>query len=56
MERDLKGRCRDLIEALSRHASGGNVENSEKLRQDSRSPSRNLNPGPLEYEAGALTT
>jgi hypothetical protein len=27
-----------------------------KLRQDSRSPGRDLNPGPPEYEAGLLTT
>jgi hypothetical protein len=29
---------------------------TESLIQDSRSPDRDLNPGPPEYEAGALTT
>jgi hypothetical protein len=28
----------------------------KKLFQDSRSPGRDLNPGPPEYEAGVLTT
>jgi hypothetical protein len=26
------------------------------LNEDSRSPGRDLNPGPLEYEAGVLST
>jgi hypothetical protein len=29
---------------------------TKNLSQDSRSPSRDLKPGPPEYEAGALTT
>jgi hypothetical protein len=29
---------------------------TKNLRQDSWSPSRDLNPGPPEYEAGLLTT
>jgi hypothetical protein len=28
----------------------------KNLSQDSRSPGRDLNPGPPEYEAGVLTT
>jgi hypothetical protein len=31
-------------------------KNHEKLSQDSRSPGRDLNPEPPEYEAGVLTT
>jgi hypothetical protein len=30
-------------------------ENHENLSQDSRCPGRDLNPGPLRYEAGVLT-
>jgi hypothetical protein len=29
---------------------------TKNLSQDSRSPGRDLNPGPPEYEAGVLTT
>jgi hypothetical protein len=29
---------------------------TKSLSQDSRSPGRDLNPGPLEYEAEVLTT
>jgi hypothetical protein len=29
---------------------------TKNLSWDSRSPGRDLNPGPLEYEAGVLTT
>jgi hypothetical protein len=41
---------------LSRHLPEGTDENHKTLSQDSRSPSRDLNPGPSEYEAGVPTT
>jgi hypothetical protein len=40
--------------ALSRLSSGGIEETRGKLSQDSRSPVRDSNPGPVKY--GALTT
>jgi hypothetical protein len=40
------------FEALSRHSPGGTEEIHEMLRQGSRSPGKDLNPGPPEYEAG----
>jgi hypothetical protein len=36
--------------------SGETEENHENLSHNSRSPGRDLNPGPPEYEAGVLTT
>jgi hypothetical protein len=41
------------FKVLSRHSPGGAEENHEKP-QDSRG--RESNPGPSEYEVGALTT
>jgi hypothetical protein len=41
---------------LSRHSPGGTEENTKNIIQDSRSPDRDLNPGPLENEVGGLTT
>jgi hypothetical protein len=35
--------------------SGGIEKDHKNLNHDNRSPARNLNPGPHEYEAGALT-
>jgi len=35
---------------------GGTEESHEKLSQDSQSPGGGLKPGPVEYEAGVLTT
>jgi hypothetical protein len=32
------------------------MKTTKNLRQNSRSPGRELNSGPLEYEAGVLTT
>jgi hypothetical protein len=40
---------------LSRHSSWRSEETHEK-RHDSRSPDRDLNPGPPEYEVGVSTT
>jgi hypothetical protein len=34
----------------------GLLKTTKNHGQDSRSPGRDLNPGPLEYEAGVLTT
>jgi hypothetical protein len=39
----------------SRHYPGGTEENNENLSQDSRSPGRDLNPGPHEYEVVVLS-
>jgi hypothetical protein len=54
---DFEGSGRGLI---SRHYPRIYLEGLKKttksLSQDTRSPSRNLNPGPPEYEAGVLTT
>jgi hypothetical protein len=36
---------------ISWHLPGKAEENHENLNQDSRSPGRNLNTGPPEYEA-----
>jgi hypothetical protein len=47
--------CSD-VKVLPHHSSGGPEENHEKLSQDTMSADRDLNPGPPEYEAGALTT
>jgi hypothetical protein len=41
---------------LSRHLAGGSDKNHENRWSEYRSPDRDLNPGPPEYEAGALTT
>jgi hypothetical protein len=38
------------FEVLSQHPSGGTKENRRNLGQDSRSPDRDLNLGPPEYE------
>jgi hypothetical protein len=43
------------FKALSRNLPGTD-ENHENLSNDSRSPGRDLNLGPPEYEAGVLTT
>jgi hypothetical protein len=52
--KDLEDSGRGLI--LSYYLPGGTEKNYENLRQDSRSPGRDLNPWPSEYEAGLLTT
>jgi hypothetical protein len=44
------------FKVLPRKSSGGTKEKQETLSQDSRSPGRDLKPGPPEYEAGVLTT
>jgi hypothetical protein len=57
MGNHLEGSGRGLI---FRYYSGSHLEGLRKtkinLDQDSRSPGRNLNLGPPEYEAGILTT
>jgi hypothetical protein len=45
-----------LFKVLSRHLPGRTGENYEHVKQDIRSPGRDLNPGLSEYEAGMLTT
>jgi hypothetical protein len=44
------------FKVLSQHSPGGTEENHEHLSRDSRFPDKDLNPEPLEYEAGVLTT
>jgi hypothetical protein len=44
------------FEVVSRYSPVYTEENQESLSQDSRSPSRDLNPEPREYAAGVLTT
>jgi hypothetical protein len=43
------------FKVLSRHLPGETEEN-HNLSQGSRSPGRDLNQGPLQYEAGVLNT
>jgi hypothetical protein len=55
-----KGFCRKQsrpdFKVLSLHLLGGTEETHENLNQNSRSPVRELKPGPPDYEAGMLTT
>jgi hypothetical protein len=44
------------FKVLSLHSPRKTKENHEKLRRNSRSPGRDLNPEPPEYETGVLTT
>jgi hypothetical protein len=41
---------------LSWHMPGGTEENHNILSQNNRSPGKNVNLGPPEYEVGVLTT
>jgi hypothetical protein len=50
--RERKRSCPNLA---SIHVDGPR-KNTKNLRQDSRFPSRDLNPGPPEYEARVLNT
>jgi hypothetical protein len=43
------------FKVLSQHFPVGTEDNHEKLHQDSRSPSRDLNPGPPEHEPSVRT-
>jgi hypothetical protein len=44
------------FKVLSRHSTGGTVENHKKtLFKIAGRRGRDLNPGPLDYEAGVLT-
>jgi hypothetical protein len=43
------------FKTLSRHLLGSSEENRDKSQTDSRSPGRNSNPGPPEFESGMLT-
>jgi hypothetical protein len=49
-----------VVDCLLRHYPGHSPRGTEtitkRLSQDSRSPGRDLNPGPYEYKAGMLTT
>jgi hypothetical protein len=49
-----KGRGRN--QGLSQHLPERTKEKHENVYQNSLSSSRYLNPGPLEYDAGVLTT
>jgi hypothetical protein len=44
------------FKVLSRHSPGGLRKTKKSLSHDSRSPGRDLNSGPPEYEAGELPT
>jgi hypothetical protein len=44
------------FKVLSWHSPGWTDESHENLGQNSRSPGRDLNPGPPKQEAGVLTT
>jgi hypothetical protein len=44
------------FKVLSRYLPGGLRKTTKNLTQDSRSPGRDLNPRPPEFEARLLTT
>jgi hypothetical protein len=44
------------FKVLSRLFAGGTEETTKSVSQDIRSPGRDLNPEPPEYEAEVLTT
>jgi hypothetical protein len=44
------------LKVLFQNSPVGTEKTHENLNQYSRSPGRDLNPGPSEYEAGVLTT
>jgi hypothetical protein len=52
----VKGSGRALFKVLSEHFPGGTEGNHENLREDSRSPVRDLISGLPESEAGVVTT
>jgi hypothetical protein len=54
-EKDLEGSGRGLIYGTILPIYW-NEENHKSLNQDSRSPGRDLNPGPPEHETGGLIT
>jgi hypothetical protein len=57
---ELKRVWKDAVVAyfkvLTQNLPGWTERNHENQCQDIRSPGRDLNPGPAEYEAGVLTT
>jgi hypothetical protein len=55
LERMRKEAVVALFKVLPRHLPGG-TEEKQKITQDRRSPGRDLNPGPPEYETGVLAT
>jgi hypothetical protein len=52
----VEGSGRGIMKGTVTEFTGGTKKNHETPQRDSRSPGRILNPGPLEYEAGVLTT
>jgi hypothetical protein len=56
LERIWKEAVVAYIQLLPRHLPGGTGENHENLSNNSRSPVRDFNPGPPEYETGVLST
>jgi hypothetical protein len=44
------------FKVLSQRLRGGTEKNTKTLSQDIRSPGRDLNPRPPEYEGGVSTT
>jgi hypothetical protein len=56
LERIWKEAVAAYFKTLLRQLSGGTEENHVNQSQESRSTGQDLNPGPPEYEAGALTT
>jgi hypothetical protein len=52
----VEGSGRGLIPGITPEFAGKTEEDHESLSRNSRSPVRDLKPGPPEYEAGLLTT
>jgi hypothetical protein len=53
---DLRSIWKKTVVANLRYYDCISLERLKKRSQDNRSPARELNPGPLEYVAGVLTT
>jgi hypothetical protein len=52
LKKDVEGKCRDVIYGTKPGTSlEGLRKTTKNLGQDSRFPSRDLKPGPPEYEA-----
>jgi hypothetical protein len=52
----VEGSGRGLFSILFRHCLEGLSKTTKNLSQDSRSPGRDWNAGPSEYESGILST
>jgi hypothetical protein len=56
LERVWKETVLAQFSALSQYSKGGTEKNTKNLSQDCRSPGRDLNKGPPEFEARMLTS